>query len=230
MKRSLTLIYVVLAMWTAVCGQQLYKLNFSDFNELKVVDGINVDYCWDVTRAGEVEFEADDAVASAVIFESSKEKLTVKLGLSDTPLTNLPTIRVYSSYLTGVSNEGDSLVRVLSVAPGPKFTCRVMGNGRLSVRDVDFNLIKASILSGHGIISIYGRCREAEMKVTGAGHIQGDELVSEQVKVTMTGTGTVNCYAEKDLNVGGLSGKVYYRGRPSVKERFPRTVKVLAED
>lgn len=221
---------LVSAISTAVYGQRTYKLNFSDFNELKVVDGINVDYHWDVSRAGEVEFEADDAVASAVMFECSKEKLTVKLGLTDTPLTNLPTVRVYSSYLTGVSNEGDSLVRVLSVAPGPKFTCRVMGNGRLSVRDVNFNVVKASILSGRGIISIYGCCREAELKVTGAGHIQADGLQSETAKVTMTGTGTVNCYAENSLNVGGLSGKVFYRGHPSVKERFPRTVKVAAEN
>lgn len=207
-----------------------YSLKLSDFDELKVVDGINVDYICDASRAGEVEFEATKEVASAVIFEPSKSKLSIKLACRETPYEGLPTIKVYSRYLTNISNEGDSLVRVISVAPAAKFSCRVMGNGSMSVRNVEATNVQASILSGHGIISIYGSCTEATLKITGSGTIQADELKADKVSCTSTGTGTISCFPGQVLSIGGLGGTVQYRGKPEIKKRFISGVKLKPLD
>lgn len=234
MKHQLSFLFftfVAAVMIQATAGDMNhYNLKLDDFHELKVVDGINVDYHCDPSRAGVVEFDASASVASAVIFEPGNGKLSIKLAASETPYVGLPTVHVYSSFLSGVSNEGDSLVRVISVAPGAKFSCRVMGNGTLSVRDVKASSVNATILSGHGLISIFGKCDNATLKITGAGQIQADDLQAVDVSCTSTGTGTINCFATRRLTVGGLSGKVLYRGTPEVKKRFLSAVKVKSID
>lgn len=207
-----------------------YHLNFAEFDELKVVDGINVDYICDASRAGDVEFYATKECASAVMFSHSGSRLTIELASSETPYRNLPTIKVYSKYLTNISNEGDSLVRVLSVAPTPKFSCRVIGNGRLSIRNIEATTVNASILSGHGLLSIYGKADQANLKITGTGTIQADELKADKVSCTSAGTGTITCYPAELLSVGGLGGTVQYRGRPEVKKRFLTSVKIVSLD
>lgn len=206
-----------------------YKLKFQDFNELNVVDGINVDYICDESKAGTVEFSASKDIVSSIIFEPNKTKLSIKLASRDTVYTDLPTITVYSSYLTSVKNDGDSLVRVLSVADGPKFSCRVIGNGRIAVRNVKANEVNVTILTGKGIISIYGECKLADLRVAGAGHIQADELKALDVSCSAS-HGTINCYAVENLSAGGVSGKVFYRGNPQIKKRFISHVKLTSLD
>lgn len=226
LKAFLLVVAIVSGLCAAADDVSRYTLKLEDFHELKVVDGINVDYQCDPSRAGIAEFDAPSSVASAVIFEPGKGKLSIKLASRDTPYSGLPTIKVYSSFLSNVSNEGDSLVRVIAVAPGAKFSCRVMGNGTLSVRNVEATTVNASILSGHGVISIYGKAEIANLKITGAGQIQADDLQAADVSCTSTGTGTINCYATSKLSVGGLSGKVFYRGTPAVSKRFLTGVKI----
>ncbi len=230
---STLLLLSAIILPSAVYGQAStrYELSFSDFNELKVVDGINVDYECNPSKAGKVEFNTTSGLADAVIFEPSNDKLTIKLAIKDGNYTNLPTIKVYSSYLTKVTNEGDSLIRVLSVAPGPKFACRVMGNGRISVRNVQTNDADISIISGHGTIAIYGQANTAKFKITGAGHIQADELKAKEVSGNVTGTGTVNCYATHLLKAKGIgSGKIIYRGTPQIDKSFLSNVKLFSVD
>lgn len=205
-----------------------YKLTFSGFSELKVVDGINVDYIADSSRAGEVEFDAESQVASAVIFEPSKSRLVVKLASRDSIYSQLPTIKVYSTFLNRVTNEGDSLLRILSVAPTAQFSAKVIGNGRISVHNIQATKVDANILSGHGLISMYGKCTDAILKVTGSGQIQVDELPAKYVKASITGTGMINCYAESMLSVSGLgSGKLYYRGNPEIKKGLISKIKLF---
>lgn len=208
-----------------------YQLKLNDFHELKVVDGVNVDYVCDASRAGLIEFDANVSVASAVIFEPSKQKLEIKLASRDSVYTSLPTVKVYSSFLSKLNNEGDSLVRVLSMAPEAKFQCRVMGNGSISLRNVKVNELKASIIAGHGTIAVFGTATTATFKVTGAGHIQADDLQATDVSATVTGTGAINCYATGQLSVGGVgSGKIFYRGRPEIKKSFLSKVKLIPLD
>lgn len=233
MKKFILLIAAGLlaAMVPATAQLKPYRINVGEFHELKVVDGINVDYHCDPSKAGIVEFEADPSVASAVMFDPSTGRLTVQLASRDTPYKGLPTVHVYSSYLHKVSNEGDSLVRVMTVAPGAQFNCRVIGNGTLSVRDAVFTDISVSIISGHGMISIVGKAQNATLKVTGAGQIQADELEAKNVSCSLTGTGSIHCYATQSISYGGLaSGTIYYRGTPELKKRFMSNVKITPID
>lgn len=213
-----------IGMFTAIADDS-YKLKFHDFNELTVVDDINVDYICDPSKAGMVEFEAPKNLVSSIIFEPSKTKLSIKLAASDSVYRELPTIKVYSSYLTSVKNDGDSLVRVLSIADGPKFSCRVIGNGKILVHGVKTNELSASIFAGNGKITIFGECKLANLKVTGSGTIQAEELKSLEANCTAS-HGSIYCNAVEKLSVGGVSGNVFYRGTPELKKRFLSHIKL----
>lgn len=209
-----------------------YHLQFDEFHELKVVDGVNVDYICDKEKAGRIEFEADSSVASAVMFNPGKGKLTISLATRDTVYTNLPTVRVYSSYLSSVKNEGDSTVRVIAPAPCPEFQATLIGNGRLIVRDLEATEVKAKIAAGHGSIILTGNVTVAKLStIGGASDIQADALKSKECSASVTGTGAITCWATGKLSYGGAgSGKISYRGHPEISKKFLSKVKLIPLD
>lgn len=209
-----------------------YSLKFDEFHELKVVDGINVDYVSDPDKAGLVEFYADKKIASAVIFEPGKGKLSISLASRDTVYSNLPKVTVYSSFLSFVKNSGDSTVRVITPAPMPKFKAQLLGNGRIVARNIKATEVEAKIIAGHGTIVLSGDATSSKLITTGgACHIQADELKSNEVSCSVTGTGTIHCYPIKKLSVGGIgSGSLYYRGQPEIKNKLISNVKLISID
>lgn len=198
-----------------------YELDVKDFSELKVTDGINVDYRCNPDSAGKAVFTAAADVASHILFVPNKNKLEIQLSDDINPqYVKLPSITVYSNYLTVAENSGDSTLRVLTVAPGPKFKARVIGNGRMVVRDIKASQVDASLDTGKGTVVIYGTATTANLSCTGTGSIQADDLTAETVKCKVFGTGTIGCSPTKTLTVMGAgSGNVYYRGNPDVKNR-----------
>ncbi len=218
-----------LMLCSAVLSAQTghYAIKLQDFTELKVTDGINVDYVCAPDSAGYAVFDAVESVASRIMFSPSGSKITVQLASEDEmhptpPNTPIPTVRIYSRYLSSVENDGDSLVRILSVAPGPKFKAKLMGNGRLSVRDVDFNEVNVQITTGNGTVTITGRCDTAVLGMLATGNIVADCLEAVNVKCRLTGTGTIGCNATRSLQVRGVgTGKIYYVGKPEISKRAP---------
>ncbi len=213
---SLLFSCAVSAMADEICH---FERNIGEFYELKVMDGINVDYECNPQKAGLVEFEAENSMAPSIVFEPSKDKLTIKLANRNQKYTNLPRVKVYSTYLNSVRNEGDSTVRILSVADCPKFKALLVGNGTLVVRNVHCNSLNASIMTGHGVLVVYGQAKTAELAITGTGSIQADELEATEATCKVRGTGVIACYATELLKASGLgSGSVMYRGTPQVKK------------
>ncbi len=229
--RFITAILTAASLTCTASGLKHYELSVGEFHELEVVDGINVDYEYDSYKAGKVEFESTADVASSILFQPSSGKLKIELANRDTVYPSLPTVKVYSTFLSKVSNEGDSTLRVLSINPGPSLKARVIGNGRLVVRNVRTNNAEASILSGKGTLVIYGTTENASLSVTGAGQIQADDLKANDVKCTLTGTGSVFCYPVESLYVKGVGSiKVYYRGTPKIKKNWISNAKIISLD
>lgn len=232
--KQLLSILTLIACISSAFGADIrhYSLKFDEFHELKVVDGINVTYKCEPSRAGEIEFDADASVASAVIFTPGKGKLSISLASRDSAYSNLPTVTVYSSFLSSVRNEGDSTVRVLAPAAVPKLTAKLIGNGHLVVRDCKCTEINASIISGHGVIMLTGEATTAKLSVTGgSADIQADDLRATEVSASINGTGAIACYPTKNLTYSGIgSGKISYRGNPTLKKKPLTTVKINSID
>lgn len=223
MKKLFTALAVGTISCTTMFGQNLtkYELDVKDFTELRVTDGINVDYVCNPDSAGKAVFYSTPEMASQIIFRPGTNKLDIQLVPKEERVNReVPKVTVYSNYLSFVENSGDSLVRVMSVAPGPKFKARVIGNGRISVRNVKANTVEGALDTGKGIITLYGSCTDAKLSCTGTGHIQADGLVAEEVNCRLAGTGSIGCNPAKNLNIMGIgSGTVFYKGNPQIKKR-----------
>lgn len=216
-------------MTLALAAETTYEIKADSFFHLKVSGLLNVDCVHCPDSVGTVRIIADNpAQTSWVEAKSSGDKLTLRLILPDemrdgvTPVPqNLPRVRVYSNYLTRVENDGDSTVRVLTAADVPDFTARLIGNGRLSIRGINAEKVKATLFSGRGIIVLNGKAREATYSLTGVGTIEADGLTCSTAKVRLTGTGSVGVHATDKLTVSGSgSGTVYFRGAPDVKKKL----------
>lgn len=217
MKKVYLSIVLALSAVTGSFGAELtrYELDVNDFSELKVIEGLNVDYKCVPDSAGKAVFMTTPDLASVLMVSNNKGKLEMQISTDGIDYKNLPVITVYSNFLTRVENSGDSTVRVLSVAPGPQFKAKVIGNGRLVVRNINATQVDANLSTGNGQLVLYGKCQSAKYSLTGTGSIQADDLKAVSVKCRSTGTGTIGCYVTGELTVVGMgSGKVYYAGKP----------------
>ena len=221
MKKVLSFIIISLS-FLMVQAQQLgeYRLKIGDFTELKVLDGINIDYSSSTDSAGYAVFTCDPSIASSFIFDRNNTKLTVRLTAENPPQGPLPTVTLHSKYLIKAVNNSDSTLRVLSVTNGPKFEAVVEGNGTLVLRDIQANEVKLNLRLGHGQIVATGVCDKLNVKFVGTGVIQADDLRAQNVSINCSGTGSVGVWGVEKLSVFGMgSTSVYYKGHPEIKNR-----------
>lgn len=218
MQRFITLSILALSIAGTSAAEELvrYQMDVNDFTELRVTNGLNVDYKYVPDSVGKAVFTTTPELASVIMLNANKEKLELQIATEGTDFRDLPTITVYSSFLTRVVNSGDSLVRVVSVSPCPKFEAKVIGNGRIVARDLRSNKVEAKLETGNGQLVLYGKAQDASYSLTGSGSIQADELKAINVKCRNNGTGTIGCAVDRGtLSVSGMgSGKIYYTGTP----------------
>ncbi|MDE6309112.1 MAG: DUF2807 domain-containing protein [Muribaculaceae bacterium] len=207
-----------------------YELDVEDFSQLKVIEGLNVDYKCVPDSAGKAVFTTTADKASVLMFSNKKGRLDLQISTDGIAYHNLPTITVYSNFLTSVENSGDSTVRVLSISPGPALKATLIGNGRLVVHDVNSTRVDASLKTGNGQLVLDGKCVNAHLGVVGTGTIQADRLNAQEVKCRIVGTGSIGCDAVNSLIILGGSvgpGKIYYAGSPDISTKpFARSTAV----
>lgn len=219
--------YILTLVTAAMClfaAAEVSSMKVAPFQHLKVSSSLNVDCIHCPDSVGFLRIDAPNrAQTSWVEAETKGDKLVIKLGIPedyDGELKNLPSVTVYTNYLVKVENEGDSTVRVLTATDVPQFEARIIGNGRLSVRGITTDKLKAVIFSGRGIMALNGTARKATYSLTGVGTIEADGVECEEANVRLTGTGTIGVNASKKLSiVSSGAGNIYYRGNPEIKKK-----------
>ena len=199
---------------------QHHVVEVGDFTQLVVNNGVNVDYCSVADSAGLAVFDAPPSITNYIQFKNNgKGKLEIEIELNEDNQypRNLPTVKVYSRFLTNIENSADSTVRAMNVNAGPKFKAVLIGNGRLSLKDIYTEELTAKIMTGRGQLAVSGKSQKANLSITGVGAIQADELVAAVVSANVTGPCTIGCNATEGLTVKGTGpGTVYYVGQPKV--------------
>lgn len=222
MKRISAFWAVLLSLLTVSFGayaQELfdYDLQPGDFTKLKVVNDVNVIYRCSADSAGHATFQTDRQLADAFILTPKNGTLKVEFDAQIVGDHAIPTITVYSRYLSEVENSSVGTVYVESVAPCPKFKAVQIGNGRIILDDVDCTELVASINTGNGSIIINGECTDARFRMVGTGLIQADGLKAQNVYCKTLGTGSIGCWPVYMLKATGLgSTKIYYKGHPEI--------------
>jgi hypothetical protein len=209
-------------------GARQYNLDVKDFASLQVVDGLNVVYKCSTDSAGIATFETTDDKVSMILFSNDKSTLKIQLQTDGQTVTDLPTITVRSNYLSTVENSGDSTITVLSPAPAAEIKLRVIGNGTIVAKGLHATAVQGKIDTGRGRLVLQGITQWAKFRTVGSGCIEAGELKADKGNFLIGGTGSVDCYVTGELNIKGLgSGKIYYRGTPTIKNRTLGTVKAI---
>lgn len=231
MKKLLILLFSFVA-FQAAAQVDSYRLQVQDFTKLKVTDDINVEYVCSADSAGFAYYTCEAAMSSRLIFSSKKGQLTIQLDNGDQSLMNVPVIRVYSSQLEEVTNQGDSTVVVMSNLPQTKFKARVVGNGTILVRHIEATEVDAGISTGNGhIVLVSGEVARAKYSNVGKGTIEAGGLLAREVKVSSLGTGNIDCRPVQKLTVYGAgSGTVFYVGTPESVSNRSIGVKIVSLD
>lgn len=224
LKKLLLLSISALALCAAAETQ---TLKVDRFQKVRVIGPANVDCIYNPDSVGYIIVNAPRSAEISWIEASVKgDKLKVESRLPDNlrqgvePIpADLPSARIYTNYLTEVSNEGDSIVRVITATNVPAFTARLIGNGYMSIRGIDTDKLRVELLTGRGTIAVKGRAQTEEISLAAVGTIEADGVEARSVKVNLVGTGNIGCWAVDKLHVRGTgSGTVYFRGTPEIKK------------
>lgn len=128
-------------------------------------------------------------------------------------------------YITTPNIEGISISGSGSVISNGKLTA----NNRLEIHisgsgDVKLDVNAPEITSessGSGNVILSGTTRNLSAEINGSGEVHCFNLLSENTKVTISGSGSAEVYASKQLEVHiSGSGDVAYKGTPAINQRI----------
>lgn len=228
----LALVFSIILGSVCASGQnakpQVTRLEVQDFSQLQVSDPVNVIYRNVPDSAGYAVFETTPDVIPHLIFTNNKNKLRIQVNDANLIKHRLPTITVYSNFLTQAENSSDSTLLVDSPAPASFFKARIIGNGTLVVRNLHTNETEGKLDTGKGHLVLTGVTRNVKLSNVGTGQIEAGGLEAETGTITVLGTGPTDVNVSTELSVKGLgTGKVYLKGKPNVKNRTLGSVKVI---
>lgn len=199
-------------------GMKEYLFNVGQFTTLKVQDNVNVVYHCSPDTTGVVTYVSDPDFNDAFIFTNSGGTLKVQVTTEDVGKPGLPTIHIYSDFLSKVENYSDFSIRVIDPAPCPHFTASLIGNGSINVTGIRATKTTARVTAGMGSITLEGKCEKAEYRMTGAGTIDAEDLEAQSVVCKILGGGLISCGEPASLKVQGIgSTKILYGGNPAIK-------------
>lgn len=230
MKRTLFALISLFALGLAALAAepQRYCLDVKDFAELKIIDGLNVEWRSHPDSVGLVTFTTTPDIVPNIMLQNNKKTLKIQLADTDFPLRHLPKITVYSSFLSKAENSGDSTLTVVNPPASAELKLRVVGNGTLTATGIHATTVEAKIDTGRGQITLDGQAQWVKLRNVGTGNINAAGLKAEKGSLTIGGTGDIECQVSSELTVTGLgSGKVYCTGNPATKNRTLGTVKVV---
>lgn len=96
-----------------------------------------------------------------------------------------------------------------------RLVIRVNGSGDIDL-EIEAKELESRI-SGSGEIRLKGVVKSHEYQISGSGDLKGYDLVTENLKIKISGSGKCEVFVSNklDVKVSG-SGKVYYRGNPKI--------------
>ncbi len=115
-----------------------------------------------------------------------------------------------------ISGSGD--IEIDEVRSG-KTKVHISGSGHIDVSNLSADVLDVEI-NGSGNIDINGKTDELDVTISGSGEFTGNKLKSENVEISLYGSGDSHVWATKTLNAHLTgSGDVTYYGDPSIRSR-----------
>ena len=208
MKKVLLIMISVLALTSCSIGQMnlvdpsdnivTKEYRLKPFEKIQMKGVGNVELIQSEEKSGLVELTAPDNYVEFYKFESDGKKLTINF---DKKLVNIQTkdvkIRVYTCDLIKLENSGAA---------------------NINMDRLDTDIIEITN-SGVGHITIGGVADNVQLINSGVGSIDASKLKALNVKASVSGVGSIDCYASESIkgSVSGV-GSLNYNGHPKQKE------------
>lgn len=213
-----TALFLTALITALTLSAHTYVYDVGPFDRISQLGNINIVYSSNPDSIGLAFFQADTNLTEYIEVSNNKGKLSVTERKGH-ELDSLPTLHVYSDYISQIKTEGDATVTADLTALTPTLSLNLVGNGRIVCTGINSTDVNATIATGNGSIVMRGLCTNASYRLTGAGTIQADGLISQFVKCTTVGTGTIGCNAVQNLEVRAIgTTKIYYLGSPVIKK------------
>ena len=220
MKYVLLLVSMLVGLGMSAQEVQDYKVEVGQFDKIKVLDNVNVVYRCLPDSSGYAQYRGAKEFADAfIITPKSDGTLRIQVSTEDVGHQDLPTLYIYSDFLTEVENSSSFSVLVENPAPCAEFKALQVGNGSVAVENLKTNKLSATLNTGNGTVNVSGSTLTAIFKMVGTGIISADRLEAEDVQCKILGSGSIGCWAVSTLSVKGIgSTKIYYKGDPKIKK------------
>ena len=100
----------------------------------------------------------------------------------------------------------------------PSLRLEISGAGNMTVTGLAADLLEVT-LSGAGNLTCAGEVRDQEVRISGAGSFNAEDLPSVTASATISGTGSAHVRVSErlDVRVSGV-GSITYRGNPTVRK------------
>lgn len=185
------------------------KLSFEGPFEVEVIPG--EDFA--------VSIEAEENLLQYINIDKDGSRLEVKVmnGVNLRTRKDIQ-IRVSLPKVESIAFAGSGNVKVKgTISDVKKLELSVAGSGDI-VAALDCPEVEGDI-AGAGSITLSGTTRQLKLDVAGAGDCKCENLLAEEVNISIAGSGNAWVYAslKLDVNVAG-SGDIYYRGNPAIKQ------------
>lgn len=216
---SLSLMFLVACNWfgmrtiTGNGNVVTEKRSVAGFSEVSVGGPFLVEI-----KPGEsysVSIETDENLIKYINLDKDGRKLKIKVrnGIN---LRSKHGVKVFISMpeVKALSFAGSGKVVVNGkIVSDEKLDLAVAGSGDIEA-EIDCPEVDADI-AGSGTIKLSGQTRDVKIDIAGSGDFKAEDLMSEQTKISIAGSGSAWVYASTklDISIAG-SGDVYYKGNP----------------
>jgi len=165
-----------------------------------------------------VRVESDQNLQEYILVETRGNTLHIgtKRGTNIRPKAGWK-IYVSAPDYRGIDVTGSGDVIAKGRLTGQRLNIGVTGSGNVHL-DLDMPEVAADI-TGSGTVHLKGTTRSFRSEITGSGDIRAYDLMSEETKVEIAGSGDAQVFASKQLKVDiAGSGDVAYKGTAAVSK------------
>lgn len=195
----------------------------SDFDEVEIRG--NYDLVLQKAAAEKVVIETDENLQDFIELTVGGKRLTIR---NLEPLISKQNIRitVYYTTLQALSSSGSSVVSSDGMIKSNKLDVEFSGAGSLNleleVEDLEVDM------PGAGLIKLVGYANRQRLKMSGAGHLNALNLITNETRVELNGLGGADIHALKklDATLNGV-GSIRYKGAPAELNQDVRGMGVI---
>ena len=223
---------LIIILQSSLMSADDYIMEVGQFEKLKINSDINLVYSNHPDSTGYARYTAPSGNNGLfLLINKGKGILRVQSAQTQWEPNELPTLYVYSDFLTSVESSSNQNVLLQNLVACASFSVNLIGNGTVIVDNIKCNNFSAAITTGSGTINASGSCINASFRMVGAGLISADRLEAENVKCSILGTGSIGCWPIDNLSIKGIgSTKIYYKGHPNIKKTGGGKIYELPEE